>query len=150
MPKAQISLFFDSSALVAGAISSQGASRALLILAGAGYIDLLVTEQVIVETERALARKAPKALPAYREMILSTSAQILPDPPLSEVLMHQGIISHPVDVPIVVAAMRAKVDFLVTLNRRHFIDDPDVANQSGLRIGTPDDALEWVRAQLSY
>ena len=45
--------------------------------------------------------------------------------------------------------MDAKVDFLVTLNRKHFIDDPGVAMKSGLRIGTPGDALGWVRGQLS-
>ena len=149
MPKTQISIFFDSSTLVAGAISSQGASRALLILAEAGYFNLRVCEQVIVETERALARKAPKALPAYREMILSTNAQILPNPHIPEVLLHQEIISNPVDVPIEVAAMQAQVGFLVTLNRRHFLDDPKVAKRSGLRFGTPGDALAWVRAQLS-
>ncbi|HEY64903.1 MAG TPA: hypothetical protein G4O02_10065 [Caldilineae bacterium] len=51
-------------------------------------------------------------------------------------------------MPIIVAAMKARADYLVTLNRRHFIDDPNVATLSGLRIGTPGDALAWVRAQL--
>jgi hypothetical protein len=39
------------------------------------------------------------------------------------------------------------VDYLVTLNRRHFIDDPAVAARSGLRIGTPGDALAWMREE---
>jgi hypothetical protein len=43
------------------------------------------------------------------------------------------------------AAVQANLDFLVTLNRTHFIDDPAVAQKSGLRIGTPGDALHWVR-----
>jgi hypothetical protein len=42
-----------------------------------------------------------------------------------------------------------KIDYLVTLNRKHFIDDPDMAQQSGLRIGTPGEALNWVRGQIS-
>ncbi len=46
-----------------------------------------------------------------------------------------------------VAAMLSRVDYLVTHNRRHFIDGPGVAERSGLRIGTPG-ALEWVREQL--
>ena len=37
---------------------------------------------------------------------------------------------------------------LVTLNRRHFIDDPEVARHSDLRIGTPGDALAWVRGEI--
>jgi hypothetical protein len=31
---------------------------------------------------------------------------------------------------------------------KHFIDDPQVAGRSGLQIGTPGDALAWVRQQL--
>ena len=57
--------------------------------------------------------------------------------------------ADPADVPILLAVMHARVDFLVTLNRRHFLDDPQVARRSGLRIGTPGDALAWVRGQLS-
>jgi hypothetical protein len=56
---------------------------------------------------------------------------------------------HPADIPILVAAMQAGVDYLVTLNRRHFTDDPEVAHRAGLRIGTPGDALAWVREQLA-
>jgi hypothetical protein len=52
-------------------------------------------------------------------------------------------------VPVLVAAVKAKVDFLVTLNGKHFIDDPGVAKNSRLRIGTPGDALHWVRRQLT-
>ena len=56
---------------------------------------------------------------------------------------------HLADVPVLVAAMNARTDYLVTLNRRHFVDDPNVAARSGLRIGTPGDALVWVRGVLS-
>ena len=75
---------------------------------------------------------------------------------LSETGRIQTVISEQViveteapDVPIVLSAMMAQVDFLVTFNRRHFIDDPGVAQRSGLRIGDPGDALTWVRQQLA-
>jgi len=44
--------------------------------------------------------------------------------------------------------MRAGVDYLVTLDRRHFLDDPEVARRSGLRIGAPGDSIAWFRALL--
>ena len=59
------------------------------------------------------------------------------------------IIAHRADVAIVVAAMQVKTDYLVTLNRRHFIDDPAVADRSKLRIGTPGDTLAWARRYLT-
>jgi hypothetical protein len=119
-----------------------------LRLAEEGLIVLIVSEQVIVETERALAAKAQQAVPYYREALRATGLRIVADPSKEEVEEHKRIISDESDVPIIVAAMSEKVDFLVTLNRRHFIDDPGVIERSGLRIGTPGDALEWIRSKL--
>lgn len=142
-------LFFDSSALVAGVISARGAARALLLLAEADRIALTVSEQVIVETERALARKAPQGLPTYREALRSSGLRIVRDPAPEAVVAHLDLCPHAADVPILVAAMGAGIDILVTLNRRHFIDDPTIAARAGLRIGTPGDALNWVREVLA-
>jgi predicted nucleic acid-binding protein len=144
-----INVFLDSSALLAGIVSDQGASRALLLLGEDQKIRLTVSEQVIVEVERNLARKAPQALPDAREMILHANINLVRDPSSEDVNKHRNWISHPADVPILLAAYRAGVDFLATLNTRHFLDDPDVARKSGLRLGTPGDALAWVRARLA-
>ena len=154
MPPGRLSMgkndiFFDSSALIAGIISAQGAARALLLLAEDEKILITVSEQVITEVERNIARKAPKALQFARELILHTHIRIVRDPQIEEVLEHQDWISHPADVPILVAAVQARVDFLATLNTKHFIDDPEVSRRSGLRIGTPGDALAWVCEQMS-
>jgi predicted nucleic acid-binding protein len=142
-------LFLDSSVLFAGVVSPDGAARALLLLAEAGLVTVTVSEQVVAETERAVARKVPQALAYYREALRSTGLRIVHDPSPEEVEAHKDIITHRTDVPIVVAAMRAGVDYLVTFNRRHFIDDPGVATRSGLRIGLPGDVLAWVREQLA-
>ena len=142
-------LFLDSSALFAGVVSADGASRALLLLAEGGLIVVTVSEQVVAETERAVARRAPQALLTYREALRSTGLRVVRDPAPENVQAHRDIITHPPHVPIVVAAIQAEVDYLVTLNRRHFIDDPDVAIRSGIPIGTPGDALAWVRQRLA-
>jgi predicted nucleic acid-binding protein len=144
----EINLFLDSSALIAGVVSAQGAARALLLLAESGHIAVTISEQVLVETERAIARKAPLALTDLRQAILASQARIVRDPSPAQVKAHVNLISHPADIPIVLAAMQAKVDYLVTLNRKHFIDDQEVARKADLRIGTPGDALSWVRDQL--
>jgi predicted nucleic acid-binding protein len=129
---------------MAGILSDQGGARALLMLSENEKIDLLATEQVIVEIERNIARKAPKLLPFAREMILRAKISILHDPEVACVKEYIGWISHTADLPILVSAMNAEVGFLVTLNSKHFIDDPDVARRSGLLIGTPGDALKWL------
>ena len=141
-------LFFDASALFAGVVSNAGAARALLLLSEARAITITVSEQVIAETERALARKAPTALPRYRQALRTSGIRIVKDPSPAEVAAAQGMIAHAPDLPILVAAMKARTGFLVTLNRRHFMDDPAVAQRSGLLIGALGDALAWVRSQL--
>jgi predicted nucleic acid-binding protein len=145
----EINLFLDSSALFTGIASEKGAARALLILAETGHVTVTISEQVVAETERAIARKVPQALKDLRQAILSSKAQIVNDPSPEDVKANLHLISDSTDVPIVLAAVKAKVDYLVTLNRRHFIDDPEVALRTGLRIGTPGDALNWVRGQIS-
>ena len=142
-------LFLDSSALFAGIVSASGASRAHLLLAEAGQVAITIAEQVVAETERAVARKIPRALPDFREAIRATGLRIVRDPSPDEVQLHADIIAHRADVSIIVAAMKVKTDYLVTINRRHFIDDPAVADRSRLRIGTPGDALAWVRQYLT-
>jgi predicted nucleic acid-binding protein len=143
-----INLFMDSSALIAGIISSKGAARVLLLLAEAGEVGLILSEQIVAETERNIARKAPHALNQVRQIILSTNPQIVLDPSPEEVIANLHLISHAADVSILVAAMKERTDYLVTLNTHHFILDPKVSQQSGLRIGTPGDALAWVRQQI--
>ncbi len=144
-----INLFLDSSALFAGIVSASGAARALLLLSETGHIQITISEQVVIETERAIARKIPQALPDLRRAILATNAKIIRDPTPQEVQANLHLISHAADVPIILAAMKGEVDYLVTFNRTHFIDDPGVAEKSGLRIGEPQDALNWIRGQLS-
>lgn len=144
----EINLFLDSSALFAGIVSATGAARALLLLSEIGHITVTISEQVVTETERAIARKVPSALNDLRQAILASKAQIVRNPSPKEVRANKHLISHPSDVPIALAAMKAEVDYLVTLNRKHFTEDSGVAIRSGLRIGTPGDALNWVRSQM--
>lgn len=143
-----IDLFLDSSALFAGIASPTGAARALLLLGETRKIQVVISEQVVAETERAVARKIPAALSLVRQAILNSQARIYPDPPFSEVQAYLSWMKDPTDVPILVAAMKARVGYLVTLNRKHFLEDATLAQKSGLRIGMPGDALAWVRERL--
>ena len=71
----------------------------------------------------------------------------IPGPSAADVANAEAII-HPKDAPILRAAMDAQVDYLVTLNRKHFLGNPEVTRRSGLRIGAPEDFLAWFRQQL--
>lgn len=144
----QPELFFDSSALIAGIASPTGGARALLDLGEAGVVTILVSDQVMAETKRVIARKLPGYVLIAEQLIRSAGIRILRDPQPVELEPYRDLITHTADLPILVSAIKAQAGFLVTLNRRHFVDDPEVAHKAKLRIGTPGDALAWVRAQL--
>jgi predicted nucleic acid-binding protein len=140
-------VFLDTSALLAGLASPAGASNAILALAEAGLLTLVVSEQVLVEAERNLQKKLLKALPEYLRLLAACPLVRVPDPSAADMAMAREII-HRKDASILWAARNAQVDYLVTLNRKHFLENPDVARRSGLRNGAPDAFLAWLREQL--
>ena len=87
-------IFFDTSALFSGIISSRGAARVLLILAQMQRIQISISLQVTVEMERALSRKAPEAISRYRQILDDAHIQVHPDPDPDEVRAREGMISH--------------------------------------------------------
>lgn len=53
----------------------------------------------------------------------------------TEIEAHRTLIRHMNDVPVLVTAIKAKPDWLVTANVEHF--SPEVAKRIGLKIVTP-------------
>jgi predicted nucleic acid-binding protein len=144
----KFNIFLDSSALVAGVLSETGAAHILLMLGESEDIVLTVSEMVIIESERVVANKSPRNIPVLRNAIVSSNLSIVRDPSAKEIEANLYLISDPTDVPILLSAMKAKVNYLATHNRRHFLDDPTVAEKSGIKIGTPGDVLAWLRDNL--
>ncbi|HRJ54743.1 MAG TPA: PIN domain-containing protein [Anaerolineales bacterium] len=145
----KFNIFLDSSALIAGAISETGAAHVLLQLGESEDILLTISEMVLVESERSIAKKSPRNLNDLRKLIKTAKLRIVNDPSKKEVEANLYLIEDPNDVPILLAAMKAKVDYLATHNRKHFLDDPKVAEKAGLKIGTPGDVLAWIRENLA-
>jgi predicted nucleic acid-binding protein len=140
-------VFLDTSALLAGLASPTGASNVILTLAEMELLALVVSKQVLAEAERNLQEKLPEAIPEYQRFLSTCPLERVADPPAADVAKAKEII-HPKDDSILMAAKNAQVDYLVTLNRKHSLDDPEVARRSGLRIGAPDGFLAWLREQL--
>lgn len=135
-------VFVDSNVLIAGAGSQQEASRAVLMMAEIGLFKLLVSRWVLEECERNLRKKLPQALPIFAELLVSIEPEILPDPTPQEIARWEPIIEAK-DAPILTAAVKAKVDRLLTLNTKDFT--PEVAQKSGLTIQTPGDFVQELR-----
>lgn len=144
----KINIFLDSSALIAGVISEKGAAHALLQLGETQDILLTISEFVVTETKRSIARKSPDDIDNVSKLIKKAKINIVPNPSDKEVRANLYLIDDPDDAPILLAAIIAKVDYLVTHDRKHFLDDPKVAEKSGIKIGTPGDVLAWIRENM--
>lgn len=141
-------IFLDSSALIAGIISETGAAHVLLQLGETEDIALTISELVLNETERSIARKKPENLEIAKQEIQKSNIKVLQDPSQEEIQANLYLIDDPDDVPILLAAIKAKVDYLATHDHKHFLDNPKVAERAGIKIGTPGDVLAWLRENL--
>lgn len=68
-------------------------------------------------------------------------------PPSAEAVLRAAEIVHPEEA-LLPAALEVGVGHLVTLDRHHFLDSPEVARRSRVRIGSPGEFLAWFRALL--
>lgn len=119
MPAERWRTFLDTNVLIAGLASQTGASAAILDLGEAEEILVVLSRQVLVEADRVFTAKFPQLLERYRKYIKNLAPLLADDPPRREVEKAKRII-EPDDAPILAAAKRERVDYLVTLNTRHF------------------------------
>jgi hypothetical protein len=138
-------VFVDADVLFAGAASPSEHSASIVLLRAAEItlIEALTSEQVIVEAERNLAAKLPRALPIFR-LLVSRCLSLVPDPLPADLAEHVGRATAD-DLRILVAAVREGCPWLVTFNVRHYRPGhPDVA------IARPGEFVRQVRDQLAF
>lgn len=140
-------VFLDTSALIAGIVSANGAAREVLRLCEAGAVELLVSRQVLIEADRNLSAKLPALVPDYRYLMQRMSPTLVEDPTQEEVAQAVRVIHHK-DAPILAAAISAEVDYLITWNTKHF-HASSVIRVVCFRIVTPGGFLEEFRRLLS-
>lgn len=141
-----IRVFMDSSALFAAVMSATGAARELIRLAVNEELELVISEDVVVETRRNIGRKAPELLPLFDQLLEAIELEVVPRPKKSAVKATEQYVAQK-DAFIVAAAIEAEVDYLTTFDRRHLMDPPQVRSRSGLKIELPGNILEQWRGQ---
>lgn len=141
-------IFVDTSVIVAGIASRRGASYAILLLGELGFIRLVIIPYILNEAERNFQKKLPAALPDYQRVKTQINWDIQPNPSAILFSQWEDVIPQK-DIPVLAAAVSAQPHRLVTLDTKHFIDNPDVASKSGVKILTPGDLIREIRALLA-
>jgi len=148
MEKKPVRIFLDSNVILSGLLSDRGAPRLILDLLSMELPGLVaVTGRYnIVEIERNIRKKAPKALPVYGEYFPKLRIEIVSLPAPAEVAKHRGIVADK-DTPVLVSAVKGKADFLVTGDKKHF-GQVKVSGLVPFRIVSPSEFLEILAALL--
>jgi len=110
-------LFFDASCLFPAAASPAGGSAFLLSVCTRGYLQAVVSVDVLIEAERNIVEKlGAHAFHRYRQLVTETPFVMLPSPPEEAVARHEGIFFE--DAHVVASALAGGRQFLITLDRR--------------------------------
>jgi predicted nucleic acid-binding protein len=106
----------DANVLVAGT----GWPRwpyALLQHAVTGDFQLVLTPYIITEARRNLQRIDPTTLPDFDDFLYLSKYEEIANPSPEVVTAHQGVVRDLDDIPVAVAAITAKVDYLISSDK---------------------------------
>jgi predicted nucleic acid-binding protein len=144
-----VRVFLDTSALFAGIWSASGGARMILKLGEVGAIQLLISPQVLTEVEGALRRKAPDILDLLTLLLNRSQAKVVPLLSSDAVRESLALTHHAGDAQVLAAAWQAGIDYLVTLDHEHFLDNTPLRDAVPFPIGTPGDFLTWYRERIT-
>lgn len=121
MEKRPVKVFLDSNVIISGIFSDKGSPRIILdiLCLGLPFIVASTGRYNIIEIERNLKRKMPKAILIYKKYLPDLNLEIIPFPSKEEIEEYYGYTSEK-DVPVFVSAIKGKADFFVTGDKKDF------------------------------
>jgi predicted nucleic acid-binding protein len=143
-------VFLDSGVLLEGLLAPWSASRAVLVLSRRRVFKIILAKYVQGEVEENLlellaadARVGNEIINVYATLLRLLDPEYVALPSKQEVERHRHLIRHQADVPVLVSAIKAALDWLLTTNTRHF--NKQVAQRTQLKISTPQDFVSDIK-----
>ncbi len=140
-------VFLDAGIYIAGAGSALGGSRQILDWCAQRLLQPLTSRQVLTEARRNVAKKLPRAVAALEQIIQAVDADLTSEPTVEE-MSNAAQVAPEKDAPILAAARKVKVDYFVTLDRKHF-KQPKVQDTVPFPILLPEEFAPLIRAELA-
>lgn len=101
---------------------------------------MVVSRQVLIEADRNFAAKFPELVDRFRQFMHNLTPLMVEDP-APESMEKAATIVDRKDAPILAAAQNANVDFLITLDKRHFLN-PKTRQKVMLKVVSPIEFLQ--------
>ncbi len=135
-------VFLDSSVLFSAAYSIHGHAHDLILMAMREELVIVTSELVLAETRRNLAESAPEKLFILDRLLANLPFEFV-RPTKREVVTASRHVALK-DAPIVAAARKAKVEFLVTVDKKHLLGRPELAKFVRAAIISPREAFDYL------
>ncbi len=147
-PKPKV--FLDTSAVFAGIWSTHGGAFAILRLGEEKLIETVVCTAVLKELDVVLREKLPGKLNMALQMLDICISHIAGEASHDSLSTAHSLIAYPPDAFVVASALRANVDYFVTLDKKHLLSNAALHAAALFPIGTPGDFLAWYRNRLNH
>jgi putative PIN family toxin of toxin-antitoxin system len=134
-PMPKLHVFLDSTVIAAALYSASGPAGNILEHFINGKLTVIISQQVLEEVIQAVNEKLPRALPTFKKLLVSFPPEIVKNPSPEEVSNWAQVINSE-DAAILAAAVAAQPDYFIS-GDKHFFENPEIVQKSGLRIITP-------------
>ena len=136
-------IFLDASVIFSACYSTRGHSHDLILMAVRGDYDLVSSKMVVEEARRNLARTSEDYV-LFLDFVLENIPIEYVRPTKRQLLSAASHVALK-DAPIVATAKRAKLDLLVSLDKKHLLGKPELAEYAEADIVTPQEAVIQLR-----
>lgn len=148
----KLRLFLDVTVLIR-AVSFPRLPFEILRLGLAGEVEIVLSPLVIESARRHVERLYPGQSPLFDQVLEQLDYQEVPDPDVERVRQHRDLCRDESDVPVILAAADARVDYLVTNDRDLTVLDASTRRLRELvRVITPlallRHVLQWPEARI--
>jgi predicted nucleic acid-binding protein len=114
-------LFLDASVLIAAVGSERGGSSLVLAICRENHAQAVSSRIVLLEAERNIRRKlGADALLRFYQQVANLDLELVSSPTPDESEAQARIINSK-DAHVLAAALKGRVDVLLTLDRKHFL-----------------------------
>lgn len=144
----------DTNVLIAGSVWPRWPYEVLLHAENGDY-QLVLCQQIVDEAERRVKARFPDHLERFLRQLAESHFELIADPLEADIVANRGLLRDATDIPIVLAAINARVDCFVTSDK-DFTDPANAELHARLKVMLPavflrdymgwsSDALEAIR-----
>jgi predicted nucleic acid-binding protein len=140
MPR-KLSVFLDTSVIIAAVLSPTGGARKVFYLGEAGILELIAGSNVLRETEEVVRRKAPSSLPLLAQLLSAGKVDKGTNPTQKQMGIAKAGVQYLPDAHVLAEAVAAQPDWFIPHDKEHFLNQrSDI--QLEFEIGTPGELIQ--------